>query len=36
MTTPYVRVEDWVNEGKAAVGEGGDDQNQVPKEAFFY
>ncbi len=34
---PLVRVEeeDWVDDG-AAVGDGGGDQNQVPKEAIVF
>ena len=37
-TPPLMRVEeeDWVNEDEAAVGDGGGDQNQVPKEAIVF
>jgi hypothetical protein len=37
-TPPLVRVEeeDWVDEDEAAVGDGGGDQNQVPKEAIVF
>ncbi len=34
-TLKKMEMEDWADKGKAAVGEGGGDQNQVPKEAFF-